>query len=175
MHYFTSNYTGCARAECSYRWKWRWCVCSAQLRDPAPIRWRRIRARSTSAPASPASPAHKSTNAASAPSQRQHSTDTSPYLTVHDVGQVQRLFDDGHEVVSHDFRHEDVWHGQQTVESERLDQQQLVDGLTDRSWGHTNTRHSSSLSQGAACENVWKHWKMSLKMHAKKTIVNMHA
>lgn len=55
------------------------------------------------------------------------------HLAIHNIGQIKRLFNDGHEVFSHDFRHKDVRHGQQTIGSERLDQQQLMNRLTDGS------------------------------------------
>lgn len=55
------------------------------------------------------------------------------HLTVHDVGQVKGLLNDGHEALSQDLGHKDVAHRQQTVRPECLNQQQLVHSLANRS------------------------------------------
>lgn len=54
-----------------------------------------------------------------------------PYLSVHDVGQVERLLHNGHEGLPQVCGHKHVGHGQQAVGAEGLDQEQAVDGLPD--------------------------------------------
>ena len=60
------------------------------------------------------------------------------YLVVHNVGQVQRLLDDGHEGLPQHLGDKDVRHGEQAVGTEGLDQQQLVDRLANGSWAESS-------------------------------------
>lgn len=54
-------------------------------------------------------------------------------LIVDDAGQVQRLLDDGHEVLAKDFGHENLCHGQEAIGPEGLDQEQLMHSQTNGS------------------------------------------